>query len=134
MNTEKYAEAIMTAMVTITLAFSGLTVNQGYLVQLWAVDMRAGPDRTQTVTLDGGTPSGTMHYYVPGGGVSSYVIGRFTANATTASFVIDGDSKAFNAIQLRAITGPPPADYAAWAAAQDPPVTGGPDYVGPDGI
>ncbi len=35
---------------------------------------------------------------------------------------------------IRVLTGPPSGNYASWAAAQVPPVTGGPDHVGPDGI
>ncbi len=89
-----------------SITFSGLTVDQEYLVQVWAVDMRSNPSVNgyYTLALDGGTPSGQLEYFGPGGGVASYVIGRFTANATTCALALGNAYRPqFNAVQLRAI-------------------------------
>jgi hypothetical protein len=99
----------------ITLALSGLTVGQEYLAQFWAVDMRNAGDRTQTIALDGGTPSAPL--LLGTAGRSSYVIGRFTADATTASFLLASgtNDRGINAFQLRAI--PEPASLGMLGAA-----------------
>jgi hypothetical protein len=90
----------------ITLALSGLTIGQEYAAQLWSVDMRNSGNKTQTIALDGGTPSDPLLWATAGR--SSYVIGRFTADATTASFLLTSDTndRAINAFQLRAIPEP----------------------------
>jgi PKD repeat protein len=99
----------------ITLTLSGLTVGQEYLAQIWVVDMRNAGNKTQTIALDGGTPSDPLLWATAGR--SSYVIGRFTADATSASFVLNSSTndRAVNAFQLRAILpgDPPTADFSA---------------------
>jgi hypothetical protein len=101
-----------------TMSFSGLTVNQEYLVQVWAVDMRNNStvNGYYTLALDGGTPSGSLEYFGPGGGVSSYVVGRFTADSTSGTLALgDAYRPQVNAIQLRAI--PEPASLGMLGAA-----------------
>ncbi len=107
-----YAEILrgmQDAQGNITLTLTGLAIGQKYLTQIWAVDLRNFGLLSQTIALDGGTPSGTM---VRLNGTSSYVTGSFTADATSASFVIASSTndRAVSAFQLRAI--PEPTTFA----------------------
>lgn len=101
-----------------TMTFNGLTQGQQYLVQVWAVDMRWNPTVNGyfTLSLDGGTPSGSLSYFGPGSGVSSHVTGRFTADSASGTFAFgDAYRPQLNAIQLRAI--PEPATFGMLGAA-----------------
>lgn len=94
-----------------TLILSNLTIDQQYLIQIWAADYRGGiDDRQQTITGGSGT-SGILKWgnnATPGG---SFVIGTFTADNTTQSFNffpanLPAGYTTINAMQLRAIPEP----------------------------
>ncbi len=99
---------------TVTITIEGLTVGYVYEVQIWYVETRTGfdgaADRTSKwtagneVTLDGN-----------GDGGSQWVIGTFTADATTQTFINGPQSGnsivQLNMIQLRTLV-PEPASAA----------------------
>ncbi len=90
-----------------TITLKNLVVGRNYTVQFWINDPRSGDVATRYVLLDGTTTE--IHYNNTDleGGVGAYVIGTFTADATTQSFTLDGAatvgaaSTQLNAIQLR---------------------------------
>jgi hypothetical protein len=100
---------------TITISFSGLTMNQKYELRVWAADYRSfGINRY--VSVNGGTTNVDYNATdtantTTGGG---FFTGVFTADATTQSFTLTGyktgqqnDAAAqYNALQLSAIPEP----------------------------
>jgi autotransporter-associated beta strand protein len=94
-----------TGAATITL--NNLTSGHVYLVQVWVNDSRTdGNGRNETVTNAGGNTV-TLDYNNTNaaGGAGQYTIGRFVADSTTQSFILQGNaSSQLNAIQLRDIT------------------------------
>jgi hypothetical protein len=100
----------------VTLTLTNLTIGTQYLFQSWANDSRGAFDyRDQTITANGfgGQQSGALDYNVSGGngGTGSFVIGTFTANATTQAMLYSSTEYAqISAFQLRAI--PEPSSFA----------------------
>ena len=100
---------------TITLTFSGLTLNQKYEVRVWAADYRSfGISRY--VSVDSGTTNVDYNATdtantTTGGG---FFTGVFTADATSQSFTLTGykpgqqndAATQYNALQLAAIPEP----------------------------
>ncbi len=76
----------------------GLTNGQDYLVQFWVADIRY--DDTQVQTIAGGANT-TEDISIKTG---QYVIGTFTADATTQQVSFSGDI--LNAMQLRSVPEP----------------------------
>ena len=93
-----------------TITFTGLTIGQEYLLQYWVADYRGyGNDRA--LTLTGGTnTSGALRFLDSDntyGIHGSYVIGTFTADATSQSIIANAnESTMMNAAQLRVIPEP----------------------------
>lgn len=94
-----------TGAATITL--NNLASGHVYLVQVWVNDSRTdGNGRNETVTSSGGNTV-TLDYNnkETTGGAGLYTIGRFTADAVSQAFTLQGNaSSQLNAIQLRDIT------------------------------
>ena len=91
-----------------TITLSALTFGQQYELQIWAAD-NGGTTTSRTRTLTTGASSVTLTTEVVAGtGSGQYVIGNFTADATTQT--IDAGTSAswamFNAMQVRAIPEP----------------------------
>ncbi len=90
-----------------TITLKNLVVGRNYTVQFWINDPRIGDAATRYAFLNGTATE--IHYNDTDlvGGVGAYVIGTFTADATTQSFTLDGAatsgaaSTQLNAIQLR---------------------------------
>ncbi len=110
-----------------TLTLSGLTTGHQYRVQFWVYDSRYTNNATETLSGSGSdtnvptlarrnviSPNGIPSYNRNGG---SFVIGSFTAAASTQSFTVQDTSSSgpqVNAFQLRDVTGvtvPPPSPY-----------------------
>jgi fibronectin-binding autotransporter adhesin len=94
--------------LTGTVTLNGLTIGQSYKVQVWVSDARSGTTttRTQSITGPAGSNTQPMDFNVGnvGGGVGQYVIGTFTADASTQQFSIvatSGSPPQVNALQLR---------------------------------
>ncbi len=91
---------------TATITFSDLTVGQQYLVQYWVADYRNFPnDRFLTLT-GGANTSGQLKFLDSdnsnGGIHGSYVIGTFTADATSQAININSNEcTMMQAVQLR---------------------------------
>ena len=100
----------------IYLTLNNLTIGQEYLFQSWANDSRAEQSaRSQTITANtfGGSESGALDYNLSNldGGTGSFVIGTFTANATSQVMLYSSPGYAqINAFQLRAV--PEPSSFA----------------------
>ena len=92
------------------LTLNNLTIGQDYLFQSWANESRGAYQyRTQTITGNG-SQSGVLDYNVSGvdGGAGCFVIGTFTADATTQVMLYSADEYAqINAFQVRNITAVP---------------------------
>jgi fibronectin-binding autotransporter adhesin len=103
-----------------TVTLNNLTIGTGYRFQLWVGDPRAGGTATRTMTIgsaSAGSNSRLVDYNVGnvGGGVGQYVVGNFTADATTQSFTVtapSGSTPHINAFQLRTA-----APAAPWSGA-----------------
>jgi glucuronoarabinoxylan endo-1,4-beta-xylanase len=94
------------ATTTGTIMLQGLTVGNFYQVQIWINDSRSGasggtnsyPTRTAYLSSAGGNSVGLAHCVgstssSPAGGLGQYVIGTFTADATTQAIsLIDSNS------------------------------------------
>jgi hypothetical protein len=94
------------------LTLNNLTIGQDYLFQSWVNESRAAFEyRNQTITANtfGGSQSGALEYNVSGveGGAGSFVIGTFTADATTQVMLYSSPEYAqINAFQVRAVPEP----------------------------
>lgn len=91
---------------TATISFSNLTVGQEYLVQYWVADYRGYPNDRYVTLTGGANTSGQLKYLDSdnsnGGIHGSYVIGTFTADATSQSILINAnESTQMQAVQLR---------------------------------
>jgi len=74
----------------LDVELSGLTIGGTYEVEVWVNDSRSDPGSYRNETLSGAPPP-TLDFNTTGdGGVGQYVIGTFTAGATTESFAILG--------------------------------------------
>jgi autotransporter-associated beta strand protein len=90
-----------------TITFNNLTVGHAYFAQFWVGDWRNyNTSRSETIkgsASDNITP--TLTYQVGSSGSGSYVIGTFTASATTQTFTLtpggSSPSVQINALQLR---------------------------------
>jgi hypothetical protein len=92
-----------------TFTLSGLVDTQEYMVQFFASDDRNATTQASTITFSAGNTSAVATY-----GDSPYVIGTFTADATTQDITIAVSSQlAMSAYVLRAI--PEPGTYALFA-------------------
>ncbi len=94
------------AVSTGTVTLNGLTVGKVYLVQIWVNDPRVGSaTRTETVTSSGGnTVTLNFNSTAAEGGSGQYVVGIFTADATTQAISVTsgtGNVDQINAIQVR---------------------------------
>lgn len=98
--------------VVATVNLNNLTVGKTYLVQFWVLDGRAGATTNRYETLQGGGGNTvTPRYYIgtgPVGGLGQFVVGVFTADATSQSFTLTPgafggatSSAQINAIQVR---------------------------------
>lgn len=107
---------------TMTVSLRNLTPGRNYLVQLWVNDSRTGATTNRYETVTAGNTSGELHFNDTHaiGGVGAYVIGRFTADASTQSMVLVADSSAqLNAIQVREIASLYPAKVFGYSAGWD---------------
>lgn len=106
-----------------TLNLTGLVMGQTYQVQFWVNDSRgAASGWARTVTITAGN-SAVLDFNMQnqGGGLGQYVLGTFTADATTQSFDLLGGhpsgaasaSTQINGFQLRNITAVVPEPSAA---------------------
>jgi len=104
--------AVSTGLGTATMTLGGLSTGQAYLVQLWAHDARYNVG-TRSQIFDGNESTVMTYAHADNeGSLGQYIIGRFTADATTQSFTItSGESVMVNAYQLRAV--PEPATICA---------------------
>ena len=105
-----------------TYTLNGLTGGQDYLVQMWITNPSnntATRDRTASFYGEANNSSTTakvIDYNVGnvGGGLGQYIIGTFTADASSISFLAEGGGAApgmqLNAIQVRAV--PEPSSFA----------------------
>jgi hypothetical protein len=98
---------------TLTTAIAGLTPGFDYEIEFWVNDSRGaiGPTRSETIT---GGP--TLQFNTGAeGGVGQFIVGTFTADATTQSFGITGTPGSFvsqeNALLVLA-TSPEPGSLA----------------------
>jgi hypothetical protein len=92
---------------TLTLAISGLTINNQYQFQWWTNDSR--PFSTGPVTATAGTSVSLDPNTTDGaGGVGQYAIGTFTADATMQNivFTTTGNANLQNAFQVRLVPEP----------------------------
>ena len=99
---------IQTRSKTANMTLSNLTVGQNYLVQFWVADFREFDlDRSETIT-GGANTSGELKYLNHNGVIhASYVIGTFTADATSQLFsLIANEDVQINAVQLRSLPNP----------------------------
>ena len=95
-----------------TVNLNHLTVGDEYVAQFWVGDWRSiNSSRSETIvgsSSDNVTP--TLTYQVGSSGSGTYVIGLFTASATTQTFTLtpggSSPSAQINALQLRDLTPP----------------------------
>ena len=101
-----------------TITFNHLTVGHAYVAQFWVGDWRNNNTaRSETIRgsfSDNALPS--LSYQVGSDGSGTYVIGSFTASATTQTFTLvpggSSPSVQINALQLRDLT--PATQAIAW--------------------
>lgn len=94
---------------TGSFTFSNLIINQQYELQFWVADYRNYTNvRTETITAAGDIASPSLTYLNSGGSDhGQYIIGTFTADATSLTFTVTGNETAmYNAMQLRAVPEP----------------------------
>jgi autotransporter-associated beta strand protein len=102
-----------------SIIFNNLTVGHIYVAQFWVGDWRSyNTSRNETIKgslSDNITP--TLNYQVGASGSGSFVIGTFTASATTQTFTLtpsgSSPSVQINALQLRDFTAA--ASSIAWS-------------------
>jgi hypothetical protein len=97
----------------IVLTISGLSVGQVYEFQWWVNDSRDTGDLDRTTVATAGNSVTLEHNIGAAGGVGQFVLGTFTADATTQSISFQGfgagtnfGSTQINAVQLRAVPEP----------------------------
>jgi hypothetical protein len=96
----------------VTLTLTNLTIGQEYLFQSWVNDSRAVQStRTQTIYGNNlsGSQSGVLDYNLSNldGGTGSFVIGTFTADATSQAMLYSSpDYAQISAFQVRAVPEP----------------------------
>jgi hypothetical protein len=104
----------------LQLTLNGLTVGHTYLFQSWVCDPRANvAGRSETLT-SGGATSGVLwtNASAANGGVGQYIIGTFTADATSQTILYSantGGVAQLNAFQLRTTATPEPSAFAMLA-------------------
>ncbi|MDQ8209638.1 hypothetical protein QEH52_19115 [Coraliomargarita sp. SDUM461003] len=105
-----------TTSTTEEFTFGGLSIDQEYQIQIWAQDARSGREgQSLTITGAGGVSLDYTDRNTQGG-LGQYVIGTFTADASTQSFTFDKDSSwHVNAMQVRSI--PEPQTFSLLAAS-----------------
>jgi hypothetical protein len=92
-----------------SFTFSNLVMNQQYELQVWVADYRGFTNnRTETITAAGDSASPSLTYLDSDGPIhGQFIIGTFTADATSLTFTMNGNETAmYNAMQLRAIPEP----------------------------
>jgi hypothetical protein len=94
----------------------------GYNTLSWVLDTTAGLNAMTAQFYRGAVATGTPFTYTSNPGIRYIGFG--------------GDQTAFSVSNLSLTARPaaPAASYDTWAAAQTPPLTGGPSAVGPDGL
>src|ERR1035437_7889850 len=98
---------------TATVTLNSLTFGRQYQIQIWIDDSRSfGATRTETVAGGGSVSSTIVDCQDIEGALGQYIIGTFTADATTEALTFAPDTGGvvgINAIQLRTlpITGTP---------------------------
>jgi autotransporter-associated beta strand protein len=104
------AGADWNGLASATITLNHLTVGNAYVVQFWVGDWRSyNTSRNETIkgsASDNITP--TLNYQVGSSGSGTYVIGSFTASATTQTFTLtpggSSPSVQINALQLRDVS------------------------------
>lgn len=85
-----------------TVKLKNLVVGRNYTVQIWVSDPRSGAPTNRYAVVDSTGPILPYNDAQVEGGVGSYAVGSFTADAATQSFTLAGDvSTQLNAVQLR---------------------------------
>lgn len=100
---------------SVTFTLNNLTDGQEYEVQFWLNDARSRADMDTVPRLATIVGTSTVVDYNTAGastnaGLGQYIIGTFTADATTQTFGLTSNARQLNAIQLRAV--PEPSTYA----------------------
>jgi hypothetical protein len=114
------ANAAYSNSPTGSITLGGLTVGRKYLLQFWVSDPRGGNLLSRTETLTGSAAdvnAPTLAYAGPGSVDGQWVIGTFTADATSQSLSLTGGnsnatsgdpgSAQVNLLQLRDVTSAP---------------------------
>ena len=101
---------------TFTLTLTNLTIGKDYLFQSWANESRDHLEHRRGKITSGGSTTGWVEYNVSGnnGGLGQFVVGTFTADATTQAFTYTSpDFAQISAFQVRDITViPEPSSFA----------------------
>lgn len=106
-----------------TLTLNGLTIGQQYRVQIWVNDSRDLPNVWQRTALIadgiGGNFSGPLSYNAAqaSGGVGQFVIGTFTADATSQLLLISSDNPQVNGLYVTVVPEPSTVVLTLFAAA-----------------
>ena len=109
---------ISSATDDTTYTLNGLTSGQDYLVQVWISDPRTQGSLARTASFYGeanntSTTAKVLDYNVVDaqGGLGQYIIGSFTADASSIQFLVEGNAPLnaglqMNAIQVRVVPEP----------------------------
>ncbi len=97
-----YKEIITARIGCGSVILRNLELGKPYLVQIWSNNSQSNVVG-ETLTVTSGRNSRTLLVNSTGalGGVGQYVIGYFTADATTKRIELSGDNRIFNALQVR---------------------------------
>jgi hypothetical protein len=92
---QPYRQTTIANRQAITITLTGLTMNQQYLVQMWTGYWDGANYRTEFRDPSGNS-SGFLNLGSTAGGTrdSQYVVGTFTADATTQAILAEGDPAA----------------------------------------
>ena len=123
-----------------TVTLNHLTVGDIYVAQFWVGDWRSiNTVRSETIkgsASDNITP--TLNYQVGSSGSGSFVIGRFTAFATTQTFTLtpggSSPSAQINALQLRDLSPPVSSIWTNASGGSWPAIANWSNNVAADGI
>jgi autotransporter-associated beta strand protein len=123
-----------------TVTLNHLTVGDTYVAQFWVGDWRnINTVRSETIkgsASDNITP--TLNYQVGSSGSGSYVIGRFTAFATTQTFTLtpggSSPSAQINALQLRDLSPPVSSIWTNTSGGSWPTIANWSNNVAANGI